>query len=231
MSAKSSQLPTPCHDETGPVPRGARRRDAIVAVAEAVFLAQGFAETTMRDIAARAGASKETLYRHFGNKEGLFAEVVSNRARILGARLDADVDRPDALPEVLRDLGVNLLEAMTSPEVSALLRLVVAEAPRDPAIGRIFYALGPERTRERLTDFLEAARLRGNFTGDRPGLAASIFLGAITSQAHTARLVLQDLPPMDRAEIEERVDEVVAMFMLRYAVKPQSPAPAGPARA
>jgi AcrR family transcriptional regulator len=187
-----------------------------VAVAEAVFLAQGFTETTMRDIAARAGASKETLYRHFGNKEGLFAEVVSNRARILGARLDADVERPDALAEVLRDLGVNLLEAMTSPEVSALLRLVVAEAPRDPAIGRIFYTLGPERTRERLTAFLAAARARGEFAGDRPDLAASIFLGAITSQAHTARLVLQDLPPMERAAIEERVDEVVAMFMLRY---------------
>ena len=216
MPAKSSRSKAASHDETGPVPRGARRRDAIVAVAEAVFLAQGFAETTMSDVAARAGASKETLYRHFGSKEGLFAEVVSNRARMLRGRLDADFERPDALPEVLRDFGVTLLEAMTSPEVSALLRIVVAEAPRDPAIGRIFYALGPERTRERLTEFLVAARTRGEFLGDRPGLAASIFLGAVTSQAHTARLVLQDPPPMGRAEIEERVVEVVAMFLLRY---------------
>ena len=185
-------------------------------MAEAVFLAQGFTETTMRDVAARAGASKETLYRHFGSKEDLFAEVVSNRARCLRERLDADFERPNALGAVLRDLGVNLLDAMTSPEVTSLLRIVVAEAPRDPALGRIFYSFGPERTRERLTEFLEAARGRGEFTGDRPGLAASIFLGAVTSQAHTARLVLQDLPAMTRAEIEERVDEVVAIFMLRY---------------
>ena len=188
-----------------------------MAVAEAVFLAQGFTETTMRDVAARAGASKETLYRHFGSKEGLFAEVVSNRAQLLRGRLDADLERPNALPDVLRDFGINLLLAMTSPEVSALLRIVVAGAPRDPAIGRIFYTLGPERTRERLTEFLEMARGRGEFVGDRPGLAASIFLGAVTSQAHTARLVLQDPPPMGRAEIEERVEEVVAMFLLRYA--------------
>ncbi|RYB02275.1 TetR/AcrR family transcriptional regulator [Lichenibacterium ramalinae] len=216
MSAKSSRSPAATCMEPGPVPRGARRRDAIVGVAEGVFLAQGFTETTMRDIAARAGASKETLYRHFGSKEGLFAEVVSNRARMLRGRLDADLERPNALPAVLRDFGINLLEAMTSPEVSALLRLVVAEAPRDPAIGRIFYALGPERTRERLTELLEAARSRGEFLGDKPGLAASIFLGAVTSQAHTARLVLQDPPPMGRDEIEERVTEVVAMFLLRY---------------
>lgn len=199
------------------MPRGARRRDAIVAVAEAVFLAQGFAETTMSDVAARAAASKETLYRHFGSKEGLFAEVVSNRARLLSERLDADFERPNALPAALRDFGVNLLVAMTSPEVSALLRIVVAEAPRDPAIGRIFYALGPERTRERLTDFLTAARARGEFHGDRPALAASIFIGAVTAQAHTARLVLQDPPPMGREEIAERVDEVLAMFLRRYA--------------
>ncbi len=216
MGSKSSVAGDLSHIEPGPVPRGARRREEIVAVAEAVFLAQGFTETTMRDVAARAGASKETLYRHFASKEGLFAEVVSNRARLLRGRLDADLERPNAMGEVLRDLGINLLEAMTSAEVTSLLRLVVAEAPRDPAIGRIFYALGPERTRERLTDYLEAARGRGEFTGNNASLAASLFLGAVTSQCHTSRLVLQDPPPMGRAEIEERVDEVVAMFMLRY---------------
>lgn len=221
MSAKSSRSTVASHNEPAPVPRGARRRDEIVAVAEAVFLAQGFAETTMSDVAARAAASKETLYRHFGSKEGLFAEVVSNRARQLRERLDADFERPNALPAVLQAFGTKLLEAMTSPEVSALLRLVVTEAPRDPAIGRIFYALGPERTRERLTEFLVAARARGEFVGDRPGLAASLFLGALTAQAHTARLVLQDPPPMGRAEIEERVTEVVAMFLLRYAPAPE----------
>ena len=217
MGAKSSDPTVLSHNDPVPVPRGARRREEIVTVAEAVFLAQGFAETTMRDVAARAGASKETLYRHFGSKEGLFAEVVGNRARCLSARLDADFGRPHALAEILRDLGVNLLTSMTSAETTSLLRTVVAEAPRDPAIGRIFYALGPERTRERLTAFLEAARGRGEFTGRDARLAASIFLGAVVSQAHTARLVLQDPPAMTRAEIEERVDEVVAMFVLRYA--------------
>ena len=214
---KSSASVNPAHNDPTPVPRGARRREEIVAVAEAVFLAQGFTETTMRDVAARAGASKETLYRHFGSKEDLFAEVVRNRARCLRGRLEADIERPDPLADVLRNLGINLLEAMTSPEVSSLLRLVVAEAPRDPAIGRIFYALGPERTREQLTEVLEAAQARGEFIGDRPALAASIFLGAVVSQAHTARLVLQELPPMSRDAVEERVDEVVAMFMGRYA--------------
>ena len=186
-------------------------------MAEAVFLAQGFADTTMRDVAARAGASTETLYRHFGSKEDLFAEVVSNRANHLGDWCDADLERPKPMAEVLRDVGIDLLEVTSSPEVTTLLRIVVAEVPRDPAIGRTFYRVGPERRWEWLTAFLKRAQERGEFVGTNPGLAASIFLGAVMSHAHTARLILQEPPPVSRAEIEERVDEVVAMFMARYS--------------
>ena len=199
-----------------PARRGERRRLEIVAVAEQLFLSNGFGETTMQMVAGVAGASKETLYRHFGSKEDLFAEVVNSRARHLRARLDAGFDGPHALGDVLRGLGTNLLEGMTSPEVVALMRLVVAEAQRDPALGRIFYAIGPERMRLRLTEFLTAARARGEFHGANPGLAASIFLGAIAGQTHTERLVLTDPPAMTADAIAERVEEVVRMFLRRY---------------
>ena len=217
---KSSGSPHLSQTETGPVPRGARRREEIEAVAEKLLLTSGYTETTMHEIAALAGASKETLYRHFGSKEGRFAEVVANRARCLRGRLDAEFDHPNGLAGALRDLGINLLEHMTSSEVTALLRLVVAEAARDPALGRIFYSVGPEQTRVRLASYLEAADARRECRVPKPALAASIFLGAVTAMAHTARLVLQDPPPMSRAEIEERVDEVVAMFMLRHGPDP-----------
>ena len=193
----------------------------LVAVAERAFLAHGFADTTMQMVATHAAASKETLYRHFGSKEELFAEVVNNRADCLQRRLDADFERPNAIGEVLRHLGTNLLVMMTSAEVVALLRIVVAETQRDPALGQIFYALGPERIRARLTAYLTAAQERGEFLGRNPGLAASIFLGAVTAQTQTARLVLKDAPNMGAADIAERVDEVVAMFLQRY-VRPGS---------
>ncbi len=151
--AKSSASKEPSEAVPSLVPRGERRRQEIVTVAEQVFLASGFSDTTMQMVAVKACASKETLYRHFGSKEGLFAEVVGIRARRLLMRLDAEIERPSDIAAVLRDLGVTLLEIMTSPEVISLMRIVVAEAPRDPALGRIFYAIGPERTRSRLTDY------------------------------------------------------------------------------
>ena len=214
--AKSSASKEPPEAVPGLVPRGERRRQEILTVAEQVFLASGFSDTTMQRVAARACASKETLYRHFGSKEGLFAEVVGIRARRLLTRLDAEIERPSDIEAVLRDLGLTLLETMTRPEVISLMRIMVTEAPRDPALGRIFYAIGVERTRSRLTDYLSAARTRGEFLGDNPGIAASIFLGAITAQLHLERLLLQDPPVMSGDEIRERVGEVVAMFLLRY---------------
>ena len=187
-----------------------------MAVAEQVFLESGFSDTTMQAVALRAGASKETLYRHFGSKEELFGEIVANRARRLLARLDDDAERPGSMAGVLRDLGINLLDGLTNSEAIPLLRIVVAETSRDTALGRIFYSAGPARALSRLTDFLTAARDRGEFTGPNPGRAAAIFLGALMANFHTARLVLVDMPPIGRSEIEAHVEDVVAMFLHHY---------------
>ena len=59
--------------------RGIRRgekRSAILDAAESVFGAQGFAKTTMTDVALAADASRPLLYRYFRDKEGLFEAVV-----------------------------------------------------------------------------------------------------------------------------------------------------------
>ncbi len=54
----------------------AARSDALVEAAEAVFVARGFAGTSVEDIASRAGVSLATFYKAFASKEALFAEVV-----------------------------------------------------------------------------------------------------------------------------------------------------------
>ncbi|MGA7383546.1 MAG: TetR/AcrR family transcriptional regulator, partial [Methylocella sp.] len=95
------------------VPRGHKRREEIAAIAERIFLERGFTETTMQLVAARAVASKETLYRHFGNKEELFAEIVRRRsARITGGQ-DGELDINGPPREVLGRLGLNLLQFLT----------------------------------------------------------------------------------------------------------------------
>lgn len=202
--------------ECAPVARGERRRREIALVAEAVFFENGFAETTMQQIAARAGASKETLYRHFGSKEGLFAEIVSERASSFLASVDANFDRPGSLEEVLRAFGTRMLEAILMQDATSLCRTVISELPRNPELGALFFSRGPERVRERLAAFLAAAAARGELDCDDCDRAARIFVGAAVGGHHLSQLVLHEPTRPTHAEIEAYIDAVVTMFMKTY---------------
>ena len=52
-----------------------RTRAAILAAARALFAAQGYERTTVREIAARAEIDPALVVRYFGGKEGLFAHA------------------------------------------------------------------------------------------------------------------------------------------------------------
>lgn len=197
-------------------PRGVKRRREIASVAERTFFELGFTETTMQAIAARAGASKETLYRHFGSKEELFAEIVESRARSFLEDLDQRFESTGTVRDVLRALGWKLLQAMVEQDALMLCRTVIAETSRNPDLGTIFMEAGPDRVRLRLTQFLDAACARGELRRCDPELAARIFLGAVMSTFHLSRLTLQRPPPLSHEQLHEHVDEVVAMFMQRY---------------
>jgi AcrR family transcriptional regulator len=51
-------------------------RDDLLAAARELFSARGFASTSTRDIAERAGAAEQLIFKHFKTKAGLFAAAV-----------------------------------------------------------------------------------------------------------------------------------------------------------
>ena len=57
--------------------RSARKRSAILDAATTLFLRNGYRGTSMDEIAALAGVSKQTVYKHFADKESLFSEIVT----------------------------------------------------------------------------------------------------------------------------------------------------------
>jgi AcrR family transcriptional regulator len=112
----------------------AATRQALFDAAAELFAERGYRRTTVRDIAARAGANQALLFRYFGSKEELFAAVTSARDAILEQRdphkfftqlLDGLLDpespkqRDQALLLSVRSLG-------TDGEASAVTRDVVA---------------------------------------------------------------------------------------------------------
>ncbi|HEY8137227.1 MAG TPA: TetR/AcrR family transcriptional regulator [Methylocystis sp.] len=185
-------------------------------VAEKVFLELGFADSTMQTIATRAGASKETLYRHFSSKEALFAEVIGRGAQqISGPESALSSKAPPR--RVLFELGCGLLRLMTQGEAASLLRLVIAEIPRTPELGAILYAKGPGVTLDRLTEYLRAATERGELRCRRPARAAKLFLGAVIANYRVLALINPPKTPIAESEIRDHVRGAVTMFLAYYA--------------
>ncbi|KWV29356.1 TetR family transcriptional regulator [Micromonospora rifamycinica] len=107
-----------------------RTRDAIADVAITLFLARGFDQVSVSDVAAAAEVSKPTLFRYFATKEDLllhrFADHLGEPARVVR-------DRPPGVPPVEAlhrhfRAGLDRCEPVTGlndhPEVVAFHRLV-----------------------------------------------------------------------------------------------------------
>jgi AcrR family transcriptional regulator len=62
--------------ESIPLSKGERTRRAIVDAAHLLFVEQGYAATSMRQIAERSGLALGGIYNHFPNKEAIFSEVM-----------------------------------------------------------------------------------------------------------------------------------------------------------
>jgi len=75
--------------------KGERTRQAILEAAYALFLEQGYAATSMRQIAERAGLALGGIYNHFASKEAIFAELILDRhpyRQVLPIMLHAPAD-------------------------------------------------------------------------------------------------------------------------------------------
>jgi TetR/AcrR family transcriptional repressor of mexJK operon len=185
-------------------------------VAERLFLKHGFSNTTMQMIASEAEASKETLYRHFSNKEALFAELISAKAADISGPQSA-LARDEPPPAALFELGMNLMQTLAKGESSFLFNMVVADANRAPDLAKIFYDRGPGTTLKRLTTYLRSATQRGQLRCPDPRRAAKLFLGAVVSHHHLHCLIGQPAGPVSATEIRTHVEAAVEMFLSHFA--------------
>jgi len=88
--------------------RSARKRRAILEAATEAFLRNGFRGTSMDEIAATAGVSKQTVYKQFTDKQRLFQEIVTTTVDAASDPVQAEVrslQESGDLEADLRDLG------------------------------------------------------------------------------------------------------------------------------
>ena len=139
------------------------KRAAILRGAKAVFLAAGFGGANMDDVAARAGVSKMTVYRHFGSKEDLFAGVITELGNKIVAEDLGEYPAENIAEEALRRFARKMIDIVFDPETIELHRIVVAECHRFPKLGQFFYASGPQVCIDVLARYLRRNRNNPRF--------------------------------------------------------------------
>lgn len=162
--------------------RSARKHQAIMDAATKVFLDKGYSGTSMDDIAKLAAVSKQTVYKHFADKERLFADIVLATTDRIDAMVDLVADVPaDAasLEENLTRLARQFLTALTRPEVLQLRRLIIANADSFPELGAAWYEQGFERVLATLAATFGHLADHGLLRVDDPLLAAHHFSGLL----------------------------------------------------
>jgi len=192
------------------------RREAILDVAQACFLAEGYAATSMSTIAARLGGSKGTLYNYFKNKEELYAAMMQ---RVCGEIQDTlfEVDANTGDPEArLRHYARGFLSHLMTPQAQGIQRLVVGESGRFPELGRVFYESGPRIVLARIADYLGDLMDKGRLRRADPQVAAQHFTDLAISGVYwpTVWGVLENLSPED---VDRQVTCAVETFLRAYA--------------
>jgi TetR/AcrR family transcriptional repressor of mexJK operon len=183
-----------------------RKRAAILEGAKTVFLRQSFGLATMDDVAAAAGVSKQTVYRHFGSKEALFVGLVISMCAQVGELLGgAQSTQPDSPPEVeLRELGWSLAKGLIEPNYLRLYRAIVAEAERLPELGPAFYENGAKVVRA-----FAAKILRKRFDVSTAAMRAAIFVQLVLGDAYLELSLGLTLPDVE-VRFGLQIDEAVA---------------------
>jgi AcrR family transcriptional regulator len=184
-----------------------RKRETIVAAALDAFLDEGYAGSSVNRIAAQAGVSIKTLYRHFDNKDDLFIAVIEAACAI-----PLDVENPPwlDLPPLAGTTAAGLaqLQFVLSPQQLGLYRVVTRDAPRFPQLGRRYHERMRALRNDQFQRYLERwpADLRARISA--PDRAADRFFALLQTDELAAVLHGGAVP--GPAGLRERAHEAAA---------------------
>ena len=155
--------------------RRAKTRERLIEAAAAAVLDKGFRDTTLDEIAARAGMTKGAIYDNFASKDALFVAVMSSKP----AHLPIPADRSGTAAERL----VAMARAVTADTDANRLQIPLrAEF--------LLYSLSHPEMRETM-----AAWLRSGFEAEEAALARAFAPGELPMSPAAFTVMLEAMIP------------------------------------
>jgi len=146
--------------------KAAARRDAILDAALDEFSARGFAAARLDDVAKRAGVAKGTIYLYFADKESLFQELIRTKMVPVVGSLELAFGTELPLRAVVEQAIEIFVREVYGTRRREVIRLMISEGPRFPALAEFYYHEVLERLLKALRGLMRRAYERGELAND-----------------------------------------------------------------
>lgn len=202
-------------------PLDAAKRRAIVETAAHLFFHNGYAATSIEQVAADAGVSKVTIYKQFGDKRALFTVAVDCECEKMRGHFSLDRMPQGTMAERLTAIGEEFHAFVFRPEMIQFERRIAAEIEQDPAIGEAFLAAGPWRVKRAFAEWLARAVTAGELAIDDPAMAAEQFVSMCKGMGDLERRFgVTGSPELRARRISGAVDVFLAAYGTASATNP-----------
>ncbi len=185
------------------------RRDKILKAAISLFSQGGFAGTTTRKIARKAGISEALLFRHFPNKERLYDAILQKKTEENVPRILGDLPTEGGPENLLRTLARRLVR--THEDDPSFLRLFLFSSLEDHKLNDLFFKKRTMAVAGFLEDYFRKAMDEGVLKKSDPEMTAFAFLAMVFGYIKTR--IIYKIPQVTKHPAEERVDEYVGVFL------------------
>ncbi len=189
--------------------KGVQTRQAILSAAYDLIIRQGYAATSMRQIAEKAGLALGGIYNHFASKEDVFRAIIEERHPFFQMIPLLDNVKGDTVEEYVRNAARTLVaELGHHPEFLNLMLVEIVEfkAKHVPHVfERIFPILMPIAQR--------ISSLDGDLRPIPAFVLVRAFLGMFFSYYITEILIARSLPPDLRTLNANAIDHFADIFL------------------
>jgi AcrR family transcriptional regulator len=182
-----------------------KKRTLIVMAAKKLFLTEGYRATSMDRVATTAGVTKQTIYRYFASKAELFRATMETLAG--GAKGSYCFGDGEVRSELL-GFGSAFLTFHMDRERLDIMRLIVAESPKDKELAHTFFDAGPKGGWVAILTLFIENRLSPN---ESPRVLAKLYCTMMLSMRMPILLGIREVP--DQGEISSHVETVVDFFL------------------
>ncbi len=191
------------------ISKGDQTRQAIVSAAYALIIRQGYAATSMRQIADKSGLALGGIYNHFSSKEDVFRAIIEERHPFFQMIPILISVKGDTVEEYVRNAAQTLVGQLgRHPEFLNLMLVEIVEfkASHVPVVfERILPLLLPVANR--------LGALEGRLRPIPPFVLMRAFLGMFFSYYITEMLMARALPPALRKINAHAIDHFVDIFL------------------